>query len=541
MSRQIRILAAFVLALPLARPALADDRPVLELSLDEAVKRALENNADIAVAKYNPEFSAEGVRGAQGIYDPFLSGTLRKGKQTSPASNAFSGGDKVDTKTVIYNAGVSEYLPTGANVGVSFANTRQDTNSVFTTFNPSYSSTLTLSVTQPLLKNFRLDASRLNLRVARKNKEISDLQFRETVVNTVASVKQLYYDLIYATDNLAVQRKNLSLAQKLLDENRIKVKVGTMAPLDVVSADSEVASREAGVIAAESAVADAEDAIKKAIFPKNEAVTWELRIQPTDRPTADPITVDLGGAISTALDKRTDVVAARKSLEKADLNLDFGRSQKLPQIDLVASYGTTGIGGDQLTRATFGGPVIKVTPGGYGDALSQVFGRDFPTWSVGVNLSYALGNRQAGAAMAQARIIRDQAAATLQRLELQVAAEVRNAARAVETNFKLVESTRSARVLAQQRLDAEEKKFAAGMSTNFQVTQAQRDLAVADVSELQAIAGYRKSIINFERVQEVGSGASGSITNAGSSSAARIAAAASSSGQASQQTAATGQ
>jgi outer membrane protein TolC len=517
----IRMIAALILALPLARPSGADDRPTLELSLDEAVKRALESNADIAVAKYNPEFSAEAVRGAQGIYDPFLSGTLKDGKQTSPASNAFSGGAKVETKTLIYDAGLSQFLPSGASVGLAFNNSRQDTNSVFATFNPSYSSTLTLSASQPLLKNFRLDSSRLNLRVTKKNKEISDLQFRETVVNTVASVKQLYYDLIYATDNLAAQRESLTLAQKLLGENRIKVRVGTLAPLDVVSAESEEATRAASVIAAEGALADAEDALKKAIFAKNEAATWEVRIQLSDRPTAEPVSVDVGAAIARALEKRTDIVAARAGLEKADLSLQFATSQKLPQLDLVASYGGVGLGGDQLTRDGFGGPVISIVPGGYGDALSQVFGRDFPTWTVGVNVSYALRNRQAGAALAQARISRDQQLANLRRLELQVASEVRSAGRALETNYKLVESTRAARVLAEQRLDAEEKKFAAGMSTNFLVTQAQRDLAVAEVSQLQSIAGYRKSVINFERVQEAGP-SSASLSSAASSSAAAL-------------------
>ncbi len=533
MSRQMRILAALMLALPLAKGVVADDRPALELSLDEAVKRALENNTDIAVEKYNPEFSAESVRGALGIYDPFLSATLRQSRRTDPPSSAFSGGDKVKTDTFTYNFGISQYLPTGGSFGLSFNNFRQDTNNVFSTFNPSYSSTLSLNVTQPLLRNFRLDSSRLNLRVARKNREITDLQFRQTVVNTVANVKQLYYDLIYGMDNLEAQRKSLALAKKLLEENRIKVRVGTMAPLDVVAAESEVASREEGVIVAENTLLEAEDAVKRSIFPKHDPPTWDLRIVPTDRPTADtvgPGTVDTLAAINNALEKRTDLVAARKGLERADISLDHARSQKLPQVDLVASYGTTGLGGNQITRDGFGGPIINIVPGGYGDALSDVFGREFPTWSIGVNLSYSLGNRQAAAAAAEARISKDQAVANLRRLELQVASEVRSAARAVETNYKRVESTRAARVLAEQRLDAEEKKFAAGMSTNFQVTQAQRDLAVADVAELRAVADYRKSLINLDRVQEAGGGSASSFlaSASGGSSASRSSSSASS-------------
>jgi len=221
--------------------------------------------------------------------------------------------------------------------------------------------------------------------------------------------------------------------------------------------------------------------------------------------------VDLDAAIRTAIEKRTDVVAARKGLERNDISLQYIKSQVLPQLDLVAGYGGTGIGGTGLVRnPPFGGPVVTTVPGGYGDALSNVFGNDFPTWRVGFNVSYSILNRSAKASATQARLAREQAEVSLRRLELQVAAEVRSAGRAVETNFKRVASSQAARVLAARRLDAEEKKFAAGMSTNFFVTQAQRDLAVAEVNEIRAVADYRKSVINFERSLEAGISGAGS-------------------------------
>jgi outer membrane protein TolC len=253
-------------------------------------------------------------------------------------------------------------------------------------------------------------------------------------------------------------------------------------------------------------VAEAEDAIKRAIFAQNDPSTWALRIVPTDRPTAEPIVVDVPAATQKALEARTDIVASRKNLETADDNVKYASNQTLPDLNLIAAYGSTGIGGTIIERDGFGGPIIRTTPGGYGDALSDVFGRNFPTWTVGVNFSYPLFNRQARANSARAKISRDQATASLRRLEMQVASEVRSAGRAVETNYKRVESTRAARVLAEQRLDAEQKKFAAGMSTNFAVTQAQRDLALAAVLELRAIADYRKSLVDFDRVQLAGGG-----------------------------------
>lgn len=492
----------------LAQEAPPAERPVLELSLDDAVKRALDNNADIAVERYNPEDRAQAVRVFEGYYDPFFTSTLLKRSQTDPARNAFTGGDKVDTDTFTFDFGLSENIKTGANISLGFQNLKTDTNSVFASFNPTYDSSLVASLRQPLLRNFTIDRNRQQLVVAKRNHEISDVQFRQVVINTVAGVKQIYYDFIFALDNLEAQRKSLALAQKLLDENQIKVRVGTMAPLDVVAAQSEVASREEGVITAEAAVADAEDTMKKVIFPANDPDVWNLKLVPKDRPSAEPVSVDVPKAIDNALAQRTDVVSARKTLENADTVVHFTKNQKLPALDLVASYGAAGVGGTQLIRDGLGGPVVDTIPGGYGDATSAVFGGDFPTWSVGFNISYPILNRQAGATSARARIARDQAQASLRRLELAVAADVRSAGRAVETNFKRVASTRAARVLQERRLDAEEKRFAAGMSTNFLVTQAQRDLAVSEVSELRATADFRKSAVEFERVQEAGGGVS---------------------------------
>jgi len=491
---------------PTATPA--DDRPLLALSLQDTVARALENNADIAVERLNPEMSAESLREAKGVYEPFAFSTIAQNSRTDPARNVFAGGEKVNTDTLTYDFGASQPLPTGGNLRLDFNNNRADTNSTFSTFNPSFGSSLLLQLQQPLLRNFSLDSSRYQIQVARRNRDISETQFKQTVLNTTANVKQLYYDLIYSADNLEAQRKSLSLATKLVEENRIKVRVGTMAPLDVVAAEAEQASREEAVILAENALLEAEDAVKRAIFPSNDAATWALRIVPTERPTAEPVTVDLEAAIRIALERRTDLTATRLSVENAEYGLRFARNQRLPQLDLVASYGSNGLGGTQILRDDPLGPPTGTVPGGFGDALSGVFGRDFPTWTLGVNISYPFLNRQNQAAAARARLSRDQAQANLRRAELQVASEVRTAGRAVETNYKRVESTRAARVLAERRLDAEEKKFAAGLSTNFLVTQAQRDLAVALVAELRAVADYRKSIVNFERVQEAGGGVS---------------------------------
>jgi len=513
-------LAPLLVSLPLLGASLASgqDRQSLDLSLDEAVKRALENNADIAVDKYNPQAAAFGLTSSLGVYDPLATGLFRWQKSTTQPTNVFSGNppgtNGVTNDIVTWNAAAAQYLPSGGSFNLAFNNNRISTNQIFATINPVFNSSFTGSLTQPLLRNFQWDLNRLNIKVAKKNKEISDVNFRQTVITTIAGVKELYYELIYAHDNLEAARKSLNLAKKLLDENQIKVRVGTMAPLDVVQAESEVASREGDVIVAEAALENADDNLKKAIFPKNDPVTWDLRLNPTDRPTAELVPVDMGGAIKTALEKRTDVVAARMALENTEYQAHYAKNQVLPQVDFVASYSLAGAGGTVINRGPAPdprtpGPVLSIVPGGYGDALTHVKGFDFPTWFVGVNVSYPIQNRSAGASSARAQIALEQAQVGLRRLEMSVTAEVRSAARAVESNMKRVDSSRAARVLQERRLDAEEKKFAAGMSTNFFVTQAQRDLAVAEVAELRALADYRESLVNFERSQEAGLGGTG--------------------------------
>lgn len=516
MSSVTRRIVAFVLALPLAFPAslLAQqpppERPTLQLSLEEAVKRAMANNLDIAVAQFDPRASEEAIRLARGAYDPNLSSSLFTRSQTNRATNIFAGAQEVTTDTDIWNFGVNQLFKTGGTVNVTFNNNKADTNSIFSTFNPNYTSTLTGSLSQPLLRDFKIDNERQQLRVAKKNKEITDAQFRQIVINVLASVKQQYYDLLATIDNLEATRKSLALAQKLLDENRIKVRVGTMAPLDVVQADSEVATREENVIVAENSLAEAEDALRRAIFQRQSPEMWNLRIVPTDRPAADAVQVDLEAAIKRAIDQRIDIQNARRNLEISDYTYQLAKNQTKPALDLQASYGGSGTGGTLITRdPPQGGAIVSTIPGGYGDALSEALGFSLPTWSVGVVFAYPLWNRTAKANAARSQLARDQARTSLSRLEMSIAAEVRSAGRAVESNWKRVESTRAARVLQAQRLDAEEKKFAAGMTTNFFVTSAQRDLAFAEVNELRAIADYRKSIVSFERSQEAGLGGGG--------------------------------
>src|SRR5262245_13399066 len=385
----VRVGLAVALFVPSAASAQEPELPagpVYELSLEDAVQRALENNADLVVERYNPQDAAEAVTEVKGVYDPLLFSTVNKRSQTTPATNIFAGAESVKTDSWVYDFGVAQYLPSGANLQVDFPNSKQDTNNRFVTVNPGYNSALNFTLNQPLLRDFLIDRNRQQITVAKRNREISDVQFRQTVINTVAGVKQLYYDMIFALDNLEAQRKSLALAKKLLDENQIKVRVGTMAPLDVVAAESEVAGREEGVITAEATVLDAEDALKRAIMPANDPKVWQVKVVPKDRPTAEPVSVDLDKAIDKALKNRTDVVATRKNLENLETTLKLAKNQALPRLDLQGFYGSSGIGGTQVLDEN-GQPLVPPIVGGYNDALSSVFGFDFPTWQIGAQFS----------------------------------------------------------------------------------------------------------------------------------------------------------
>ena len=489
----------------------------LSLSLDEAVARALENNADIAVERYNPELSAENVRAAEGYYDPFLFATLTKSSTDTKGTNLFSGGATVNTKTGLWNFGVQQAIQTGANLSVGFNNNKRDTNNVFSTFNPVYNSSLSFNLTQPLLKNFGIDGPRLQLKLAKKNREITDVQFRQTIINTVAVVKGYYYELLYAIDNLAAAQKNLQLAQKLLDENEIQVKVGTMAPLDVVTAQSEVASREEGVIVAENALAEAEDNLKRVIFPQNDPLMWRTRIVPPTGRAPSPCR-STSRPRSRTRSRTAPTWSPRARASSAPTTTWPTRKQPAAAPARPGRHlRRLGRRRDPDPRRGWAIPCRRRSPAATATRsprCSASTSRPGPSASTS---RYAIPNRSAKANAASAQLSKDQALASYRRLELEVAAEVRTAARGVESSFKRVDSTPAARRLAAERLDAEEKKFAAGMSTNFFVTQAQRDLAQAEVNELRAIADYRKSVINFQRVQEAGvSGTGAAVVLSGS-------------------------
>ena len=503
------------LRLPAVSAGQLANRPLLRLPLDEAVELALEQNLDIRVQRLNPLIQDLSIADVRSAWAPNVSTTFQNNAQTSPATNQLSGGlDQITTDTFQNSVGMDQLTPWGGFYNVNWNSSNQSTTNFFTSFDPQLRSTMSLQYTQPLLRNFKIDNVRQRLQITLTNRDISDIQLRDTIVSTVRRVKNAYWELSYAISALAVQRQSLELAEESLRNNRTRVEVGTMAPIDIVEAQAEVARNEETVIVAEAAIDEAEDSLRALIMDPSTPNFWSLRIDPTDTALLQAREIDIDAAVANALAGRGDLRQIRRSLDNTDTNIRFYRNQRMPDINVQVNYAATAAGGTELIReGGFGGDIVNTVDTSFGSVLNSVFASDFPTWTLGLTISYPIGTSSADANLARARLERTQTEARIRSVELQAASEVRSVGRSVNTNLKRVDATRAARQLAEERLEAEQKKFAVGMSTSFLVFQAQRDLASARNGELRAILDYNRALVDFEAVQETSlTGGGGSFT-----------------------------
>jgi len=478
--------------------------PLRPLSIDEAVQLALQQNLGIQVERLNPELEDYTIAQALANYTPIFGGAVNYRHQDQPPSSFLSGGEDTITSTNFGgNAQVQKLFKYGTNALASWDSSRFDSNNIFSSFNPQLSGNVDVQINQPLLRNFKFDTVRQQVYQARKNREIADVGLRQAVALTTRSVKNTYWDYVFSINSLAVAKESLDLAQESLRNTRSRVEIGTLAPIDIVQAESEVASREEAVITAEASIGQSEDQLRTLIFDPRTPDFWTMNLKPTDTAPFQLQAVDLAGATSRAMQERTDLIAARKRMDITDYNLKYFKNQTLPGLNLQFAYNSTGLGGTQLIRGGdgFPPPIIGTAEKSYWEMMRDVLGAKFPTWQFALNVNYPIGNSIADASYGRAKVEKQQSDTSLRELELSVAQQVRDAARTLLANSKRVDATKSARVLAERRLEAEEKKFAAGMSTSFEVFQAQRDLSQARSNELRAVLDYNKSQVDFETVQ----------------------------------------
>lgn len=470
-----RPLIILLLGLALTSPPAMTGEPTREISLRECVDLALENNLDIRIRQVQPNIDFFNLETSRGAYDPVFSFGATKSFRASPGSadpNSTRFGLGSDTRGETYSPGVSGTLPFGTQYRLSGNLNRQ-----YGTFFPShqYSSDLGVSVTQPLLKDFLIDAERRSIRVNRLTLKIDELALRHQIMRSITAVEQAYYELVFRRENIHVQETSLRLAERLLAENRRKVELGAMAPLDEKQAESQVASRRADVLSAEVEFQTQMNTLKALL--SDDFVSWAtVTLEPADKLLAVAQKFDLQESWRTGLEQRPDLLQSKQFVERQNVVLRFSKNQLLPSLDLRLSYGHNGIG--------------STLPTGF-DGIRDGSGQSY---SYGIILTIPFSNKIAKNSYRASRLEKERLLLSLKQVEQQIIVEIDNAVKAARTAYSRVDATRQSRLYAEAALDAEEKKLANGKSTSFFVLQLQRDLTTARLSELRALADFNRAL-----------------------------------------------
>ncbi len=538
----------------------------LMLSLDDAIALALENNLDLAIARYNlsiadtdilrtkagsaargvstglvqgtpgggvgglgtgaPGTGAGGTTGGAGgtgtgagglvtgttgvgtaidSFDPTLSSTLNINHASFPLSNTVTTGS---INVLQQNAGTADFtytqgFHTGAAMSVTFNNQRTTTNSLFTRLSPQVSSSFRLTLRQHLLAGFGLGPNTRFIRIAKHNREISNAAFRQQVITTVSQIQNIYWDLVNAYEDVKVRERSLALANKTLSDNRKQVEIGTLAPIEIVRAESESATRNQELIVAQTNLQLQQLLMKNAITRNlSDATLAGAPVIPTDSmqvPENEPV-VPIQELIKEAMDNRAELEQSRIDLVNRDISTKSTRNALLPVVDFIAWYGGAGLAGEG-NPLTCGGILPPCAPrAGFYNSFARLLDNSAPDYAVGLNVTIPIRNRSAQADQTRAELEYRQAQLRFQQLQNQVGIEVRNAQFALQQNRALVVAAQKGRELAQQSLDAEQKKYALGASTNFLVLQAQRDLTAAESALVSAMSAYEKSRVEMDRV-----------------------------------------
>lgn len=515
---------------PAAQRVGVDESRPLALTIFDAVKMALQENRDIEVERINVRQAEYDLFAARGSTDVYLGGVSFYEHKTVPVGSLLAGGANgtVTTKTLNYDFSAQQLLPSGAQWLTGFTNTRSETNSQFVSLNPQYNTALNIQIRQPILRNLSIDDARRRIQIAKRRLDLSDSQFRQKAIDIVSRVQRSYWDLVFALRDVQIQRESVELAKSQLERNRRMVNEGTLAPIELVSVEAELEKRNGNVLTAIETVTRAENALKQLMLGDRESGTWNQPIIPTEAPELRRESFGLQDAVAAALANRPEL--AQNNLQQAINKIDvkFFDDQTKPQVDLIASYTSTGLAG---TRATTGNPFgsttnllldrvnvlsglagippVVVPPssplpgfllGGYGQSLQNLFSNDFRTFRFGVSFSFPLKNRiaegQLGRAVAEGRKI----IAQRKTLEQAVEVEVRNALQAVDTARQRVETARASREAAQKQSESEERRFQAGLSTTYFVLERQNALSEAQGRELKAMTDYSKAVTELQRV-----------------------------------------
>lgn len=468
---------------------------------------ALEKNRDIEVERANLDFSHGLLQRARGAFDPVLSAGPFYRSERLPVGSVLAGGPEGSLSQVTsgYNVQMGSVLPWGTRYEFVFDNLRQSTSSIFTQLNPQYTTGVFFTLTQPLLRNLEVDAPRRELRLRLKGVSISEAQFRQRVIEVITQVEQSYWDLVFARRDVEVKQEAVRLAIEQRETNRRQVAAGTLAEVEIVSAEAEVQRRQEDLLLANERVTQAENALKQLLAENRTSPLWNQEILPTEPQPAAMALPDVGEAVRTALQNRPEVEQVRLQKDQNQIDLEFFHSQTRPQVDLNITYGRRGLAGRARSGDTLpfplpdSGQLPTFLLGGYGTSLSNLFDRDFRSIEVGLSFQLPLRNRAAEGDLAVSVADTRRLEALQSRVEQFIEADVRNSLQAVETARQRVEAARAAVLASREQLDSEMRRFAAGETTNFLVLTRQNEYSAARATEVRALSDLNKAIANLYR------------------------------------------
>jgi outer membrane protein TolC len=475
----------------------------LPLTMDQAVAMALEANLGLKSERLNLDQASNAVAGARTTFLPFVQTSF--GRQTAKfvPSDFTQGASDLSSSGLSVSGAVSQNLRWfGGSYSVSWSGSRSTQIGGISSFNPRLGSSLRVDFAQPLLRGLRTDAARVGLANAQRRRAITDVVLEQRIVATEASVRLAYLNLVAAIEGLKVARLNMEIVQQSLRQSRARVAVGQSPQIEIIQAEAQVASNQEQVIVAEASISTTEDALRSLILDPARPDFWTVRLVPTDAIEIEKREVNLDESIKTALANRLDLSVLKREMEITDVNLALTRDNLLPDVNFNLSYSAAGTAGTQFTFGSgFPPPIVDTTTRTFGSALGDVFGGAYPSWGIGVSVSYPLGRSAQQVAHAQTQITKRQQEISLRELELEIVRQVREAVRQVENSFQRVQAAQAFRQAAEQQLEAEERRFAVGLSTTLERQVRQSELARARTSELNAMIFYARALIVLDRVQ----------------------------------------
>ncbi|HEY6230377.1 MAG TPA: TolC family protein [Pyrinomonadaceae bacterium] len=474
----------------------------LTLTLNEAIKRALENNNDIEIARDDVRFAETQLRALQGVYDPFYSISPQYQKSIQPVTFVTSGAPsgKLATSQFSFDPALTKSFEKGGGTYVlQFNNAKNTTSAINSTLNPFYSSNLSLSITQPLQRNRSIDNNRRQIRIQKKRLEQSDADFRLRTIDVITQVQRAYWDLVFALRDQQNQLENLNLTRENLRRVEAQIAVGTKAPLERAEVQTELANRESSLLVAVQGVSIAENNLKQLIVKDPTRAEWTAQITPTDTPKFDATPVNLNDALKEARDNRPELRRLRLQNDINDIDKQYFKNQMRPQVDLQATFATTGLAGSPCTGATCQSSAPAFLQGGYTKDLRNLLSLETRNITVGVAIQFPIHNTTAKANFAGARIQGEQLEASMRSQDQIIEVDVRNAAQAVETSRRRVLAAREARANAEMQLEGEQRLYQVGRSTTFLLFQRENALTNARNAELRAETDYNKALADLQR------------------------------------------